>query len=635
MGSETQKRKVKSWARHQGSRVEAQEAPAPQPPASSLRPLAPFFALVLVALAAYANHFYNGFHFDDGYTILQNPYIRSLRNVPRFFTDAAWSSSIPELARYRPIVTTSLALDYWLSNGLRPLWFHISTFCWFLALLVFVFLLFRRILDGNLWIALFAAALFALHPANAEALNYIIARGEVYAALGVVASLWLFIAHPEQRNRLWYLLPVVVASLANPTTLIFPLILLAYVWLFEREQTPLVATLPAFAASAALGLLIWKMTPAGGPPLHALTQPWAALYYFRSFFLPVSLSADHGWDYSGGLRIAAGFLFVLALAAVAVYTAWRREMRPIAFGITWFLLGLLPVTRSTEVVSDYRMFFPFIGLALAAGWALKLAAGSGTDHRFLWSVKAVPLALLLVAAIGTHIRNDVWHTEESLWRDAANKNPQNGQALTLYGHALVQRGDYAGSLPYLKRAQDLRPNDADVITDLAVANGGVGNDSAATSLFERAEATAPNDPRPYYFYGRWLKEKGRLSDSRAQLGAALRLNPAYLEAHQLMGQLYGAQDEAANNNSPEALLNQSGEDCKNGRYTECLAEAAQALKLRPAWADAYGNISAAFLGLQDWDNGIQAAQQALRINPFHQAARNNLQWALEHKPKSK
>jgi tetratricopeptide (TPR) repeat protein len=70
-----------------------------------------------------------------------------------------------------------------------------------------------------------------------------------------------------------------------------------------------------------------------------------------------------------------------------------------------------------------------------------------------------------------------------------------------------------------------------------------------------------------------------------------------------------------------------------GRYTECLAEAAQALKLRPGWAEAYGNISAAFLGMNRWDEGIQAARQALLVNPNYQAARNNLRWALEHKPK--
>src|SRR5205807_3373123 len=102
-------------------------APGPRPPAPILAPgsrlLVLILALVLAVLAAYANHFENGFHFDDGHTIVQNPYIRSLRNIPRFFTGAAPFSSDPGNNIYRPIVSTSLAIDYWLSRGLQPLWF--------------------------------------------------------------------------------------------------------------------------------------------------------------------------------------------------------------------------------------------------------------------------------------------------------------------------------------------------------------------------------------------------------------------------------------------------------------------------------------------------------------------------------
>ena len=45
--------------------------------------------LALVALgAAYSNHFDNGFHFDDSHVILNNLSIRSLENIPRFFSEA-------------------------------------------------------------------------------------------------------------------------------------------------------------------------------------------------------------------------------------------------------------------------------------------------------------------------------------------------------------------------------------------------------------------------------------------------------------------------------------------------------------------------------------------------------------------
>ena len=44
----------------------------------------------------------------------------------------------------------------------------------------------------NRWLALLAAAAYALHPANAETVNYIIARSEILSTLGVVLALVLF-----------------------------------------------------------------------------------------------------------------------------------------------------------------------------------------------------------------------------------------------------------------------------------------------------------------------------------------------------------------------------------------------------------------------------------------------------------
>ena len=129
--------------------------------------------LLLAVLAAYANHFQNGFHFDDYHTITDNAFLTSLRHVPLFFTDAGMSSTRPATATYRPLTTASLALDYWLGHGFQPFWFHLSTFLWFLVQLVLMFFLFRRIMDladphpANPWTALLATACYGLHPANA------------------------------------------------------------------------------------------------------------------------------------------------------------------------------------------------------------------------------------------------------------------------------------------------------------------------------------------------------------------------------------------------------------------------------------------------------------------------------------
>src|SRR6266550_5952252 len=150
--------------------------------------------LLAALLAAYINHFHNSFHFDDAHTIENNVAIRELRNIPLFFRDATTFSSLPSNQSYRPLVSTLLALDYRLAHGLEPFWFHVSIFALFIALTLLLALVIYHLLQSaraslsNPWIALATAGWFALHPANADAINYIIVSAEVISTFGVIAS---------------------------------------------------------------------------------------------------------------------------------------------------------------------------------------------------------------------------------------------------------------------------------------------------------------------------------------------------------------------------------------------------------------------------------------------------------------
>src|SRR5258708_5395944 len=160
-------------------------------------------AAVLVALilfAAYANHFQNSFHFDDAHTIVNNAAIREIKNIPLFFYDARSFSSLPSNQSYRPIVSTLMAIDYQLGAG-SPLSFHLSIFALFIALVLLTAFVIHRLIDpptdgfaaaNNVWIAFAAAALYGLHPANADTVNYIIASAQIISTLGIFSSFVLY-----------------------------------------------------------------------------------------------------------------------------------------------------------------------------------------------------------------------------------------------------------------------------------------------------------------------------------------------------------------------------------------------------------------------------------------------------------
>ena len=167
-------------------------------------------AVLLAICAAYANSFENSFHFDDFHTVTDNPTIRNLHNIPRFFVDATTFSVLPANQSYRPVVSTMLALDYALSNvgghGYVPFWFHLGTFLSFLALVTVLYLFYFLLLEktrpapANVWLALFGAAWFGLHPAMAETVNYVIQRGDLYCTLGSVAALLVYARYPSLRR---------------------------------------------------------------------------------------------------------------------------------------------------------------------------------------------------------------------------------------------------------------------------------------------------------------------------------------------------------------------------------------------------------------------------------------------------
>ena len=131
--------------------------------------------MVLLCTITYLNHFYNAFHFDDSHTIQNNAYIRDLHNIPLYFKDGRTSSSLPQNQSYRPVVSVSLAFDYWLGGGYNLFFFHLSTFILFLlqgGLMVFFFKRIFNTATSNTklatYTALIATTWYLLHPAIAE-----------------------------------------------------------------------------------------------------------------------------------------------------------------------------------------------------------------------------------------------------------------------------------------------------------------------------------------------------------------------------------------------------------------------------------------------------------------------------------
>jgi tetratricopeptide (TPR) repeat protein len=661
-------------------------------------------ALALLAVcAAYANHFHNSFHFDDSHSIQNNVYVRDLHNIPLFFKDARTASSLPANQTWRPVVMTTLAIDYHLGHGLSDtLWFHISTFFWFLVQLILMFILLRDVFDAaspgpaNRYIALFGATWYGLHPAIAETVNYICQRADLLSTVGVVAGMVMYIRLPRLRKFGLYLIPVAIGSMAKAPAVVFCGILLVYIFLFEEDGRwnrlwPAIrSSIPAIVVCVLFAYLNVKMVSKSFTPTYMssqvywATQPYVIMRYFRSFFLPLWLSADTDLGHLSGFtdpEALLGIGFCLALLLVGVWAMKRREDRPIAFGIFWFFGALAPtsVFVLSEVENDHRMYFPFVGLMFSVVWAVFLLVSrwmsrQPTERRksALLAIQAVSVGLLLAYAFGTWERNKVWHTEASLWQDVTIKSPLNGRGWMNYGLTKMEHGDYTGALADYTRAAVYAPNYFFLEINTGIVLAALGRNQEAEPHYRRAIELQPNEAQTYHFYAVWLSRQGRTAEAIQNAKTAMTVNPDYIDARTLLMSIYGQQGqwaalqalgqdtlklapgdpatlalmsrganaaaevEAAARHTEahptaEGYLNLSLMYHQSGKYQESIEAARNALRLKPNYPEAYNNIAAAYEAMSMWDPAIEAAQQALRLQPDYQLAKNNLAWSISQK----
>ena len=84
-----------------------------------------------------------------------------------------------------------------------------------------------------------------------------------------------------------------------------------------------------------------------------------------------------------------------------------------------------------------------------------------------------------------------------------------------------------------------------------------------------------------------------------------------------------------------ALLDQSLQHSRTGRFKECIDTATQAAQLDPTSALAFNNMGFCSASLQLWDEAVRNTQEAIRLDPTFQRARNNLAWMQQERLKAK
>ncbi len=624
-------------------------------------------ALLVTLFVAYSNHFQNGFHFDDFHTIVNNGHIRKLSNIPSFFVDPTMFSVSPNHQGLRPLVTTTLALDYWMGGDLDPFYFQLSTFLWHIGLCIILFFIYKALLSifiHHKWvsyIALFGVAWFGLHTAGAETINYIISRSDVLSTFFILLSFYIFIAYPQKRKFYGYIIPAIIGVFAKETVPVLVILLFFYILLFEKNLSvadlfkranfkkilqTVVQLLPiiiviilvqlyTLTAIKAQSLSFGISNPVG---YYWLTQTYVWFHYFKSFFLPTRLSADTDLGVITTIwsrKILIGIIFMALLVFTIIKTSAKARTRPVSFGLIWFAASLLPTSLApfAEVMNDHRMYFAFTGLSLsvvsAAGiWLMdkeKMIIASKTLKALLI---AVPALILVLNAYGVFQRNKVWKTEASLWYDVTQKSPLNGRGLMNYGLSQMAMGKYNVAMEYFQKAQQLLPTYNLLYVNMGIAAGGLRKHAEAENYFKAAIALSPTDFSAYSFYARYLVENGKMAEAKTMAERALALNPndeislnAQLAVLQYL-QMWNELEKLANYKLSVFPNDETALQFLN--FAKQKTPAAPATANTPKTAADYINLSLAMYNIGAFEECIKACKEALKLDPNAADAYSNM-----------
>ncbi len=385
------------------------------------------FLVVLVAIAFGRTLWYPFFIVDDPSYVTANLMVRSGLNWQSFL----WACTTFNKGNWAPITWLSLMLDNQI-GGLSPAVFHLANLIFHSISVVLLYLFFGR-LGISRKVAIFAAALFAVHPLSVEPVVWISSRKDVLAGFFLTVCLHSYLTYrsnPSFRKYFWVLCTFFLGLGAKSSLVMLPvaLVLLDIVLNYGKDKRQVRLILLEKVPLLLLSGLFVALTIRAQSEIGAMTvyEPLslkarilsAAFYifvYLRDVIWPTALVFPYPIMEAS---ISDGVCSIIALGLVSIGAIALVKKQPmVAFGWFWFLFMTIPYLQIArvgfQVIADRWAYLPSIGIYLVMGIAIKTFSEI-CQIRFNWAKYAIFCIPVMVYFLFGIVQVGYWRSSETM-----------------------------------------------------------------------------------------------------------------------------------------------------------------------------------------------------------------------------
>jgi hypothetical protein len=489
---------------------------------------APLIA-ALVAAVVYLPTLANQLVWDDRLGILANAGVHDLRTALAYFGHLHG-------IYYRPLVLLTFAFDNALW-GDRAWGYHLTN----LLVHVFnVFLLVQAATRSGLSAAtaLWAGALFAVHPLQTDAVAYVSGRTDLLMTTGALLA---FRALQAQRSAsvrgLAAAVGAAVAILSKESGYATVALVVGWSYYREREWS---ARLRLAVPSLIIGVILLIGRPGqlpwpadGSLPIPGVVAIGRTLGTYLVLLLwPANLQIDRLTSVDGTLLGSAGAVVLVALFGAGVVWGLCRRAHNSEW-VVWSVAFYLPAANLMALyprIADRWLFTPEHNLyAAVAGLAVIIAVASThaiAAARAPYSlVSLIASVLVLACAARTVVRLQDWRDEAHLFASAVASGSASPRVWYNHGNALAQAGRWSDAAEAYRTTVRMAPHDIAAWSNLGVVLQRQGLIDAAVDAYTHAAGLAPPSAQLLENLGTAQLRRGDVAAARASFTRALAIEP--------------------------------------------------------------------------------------------------------------